>query len=60
MRWHESRCGRSWELKDGERVVAYVARSLFGHWVAVVGTFAVAHGDDAAELRRVVESRIGL
>ena len=41
-------------------MLGYVARSLFGEWVAIAGTFAIAKGSDPEELRGAVERHLGL
>lgn len=59
--WSLSRCGRSWELHDAAgRLLGYVARSLFGDWVAVAGTFAIAKGPDPGPLREAVDARLAV
>lgn len=59
--WFLSRCGRSWELRnEAGRILGYVARSLFGDWVAVAGNFAIAKGDDPEPLRKAVDARLAV
>lgn len=61
--WRRSRCGRSWERFDGHgRLLGYVARSLFGDWVAVCGTHAIAKGGDGdvAALCVAIDERLSV
>lgn len=61
--WRRSRCGTSWERFDEHgRLLGYVARSLFGDWVAVAGTHAIAKGgdEDVAKLCVTIDERLAV